>query len=284
MENTVSQPSNPLSKYFRQPAIYLRLPSNGQYWPAGSLDLPINGEIPVYPMTARDEITLRTPDALMSGAGVIEVIKSCCPSIVDPWKMPSIDVDTVLIAIRVASYGHDMEIDVNCPHCQTENNFSLDLRLLLNNTPQTDYTTPVETHNLKIKLKPQKFIDVNKTNTVNFEEERLVKALGNQELLEEERIRQVNVSMKKLLDLSIEAAANSTESIEVDGQLVTDSKFISDFYNNAEGAIIRDVQRRLMELSREADLAPQHTNCASCTKEFAVPIEFDYSNFFAVGS
>ena len=284
MENTAPQLSNPLSKYFRQPAIYLKLPSNGKYWPPGSLDLPINEEIPVYPMTARDEITLRTPDALMSGTGVVEVIKSCCPNIVDPWSMPSIDVDTTLIAIRVASYGHDMDLDVNCPHCQAENNFALDLRLLLANTPKPDYTNPVTTHNLKIILKPQKFTEINKTNTVNFEETRLVKAIGDQAIPEEERIRQVNESMKRLLDLSIEAATNSTESIEVDGQSVTDRKFIKDFYNNAEGSIIRDVQKRLVELSNEADLVPQRTNCTSCTKEFVVPIEFDYSNFFATGS
>ena len=55
---------NPLAKHFRQPAIYLQLPSGGKYWPDGSIDLPLNGQIPVYPMTTRDEISIRTPDAL----------------------------------------------------------------------------------------------------------------------------------------------------------------------------------------------------------------------------
>ncbi|MFZ9751439.1 MAG: hypothetical protein ACO3CN_04985, partial [Candidatus Nanopelagicales bacterium] len=56
--------TNPLARYFRKPAIYIRLPSNGEYWPTGSIEMPENRELPVYPMTAADEITYRTPDAL----------------------------------------------------------------------------------------------------------------------------------------------------------------------------------------------------------------------------
>ena len=57
-------PNNPLKQYFRQPAIYIRLPSQGKNYPEGSLNMPPTGELAVYPMTAIDEITYRTPDAL----------------------------------------------------------------------------------------------------------------------------------------------------------------------------------------------------------------------------
>ena len=67
---------NPLSGHFRQPAIYLKLPSRGHFYPDNGIDLPVTGDIPVYPMTVRDELTLKTPDALMNGVGVINVIKS----------------------------------------------------------------------------------------------------------------------------------------------------------------------------------------------------------------
>ena len=128
MENSTNIASaNPLSKYFRQPSIYLKLPSNGQFWPDGAVELPVTGEIPVYPLTARDEVTLRTPDALMNGSGVTDVIHSCCPSIKDAWKMPSVDVDAVLIGIRIASYGHSMDLDTNCPKCNEDNRHAVDL-------------------------------------------------------------------------------------------------------------------------------------------------------------
>ncbi len=70
----MTQTANPLRQFFRQPAIYLRLPSNGNFWPKDSIDFPANMELPVLPMTAIDEITYRTPDALFNGQAVVSVI------------------------------------------------------------------------------------------------------------------------------------------------------------------------------------------------------------------
>ena len=45
---------NPLSQFFRQPSIYIKLPSQGNYYPEGAIEMPQNGELPVLPMTAID--------------------------------------------------------------------------------------------------------------------------------------------------------------------------------------------------------------------------------------
>ena len=95
----MTQNPNPLQAWFRRAAIYMRLPSQGQYWPEGSLDMPTNGEFPVLPMTALDEITYRTPDALFNGQAVVDVVQSCLPNIRDAWLMPSTDLISVLISI-----------------------------------------------------------------------------------------------------------------------------------------------------------------------------------------
>ena len=58
--------TNPLQKYMRQPAIYIKLPSNGEYWAMNSLEMTVNNELPVYPMSTKDEIAINTPDALMN--------------------------------------------------------------------------------------------------------------------------------------------------------------------------------------------------------------------------
>jgi hypothetical protein len=123
--------NNPLRKYFRQPKVYLRLPSRGKYYAAGSLDMPESGEIPVYAMTAKDELILKTPDALLNGEATVEVIKSCIPNIRDPWKMPSIDSDAILIAIRLATYGEKLELSTKVPNTGEEREFQVDLRQLL---------------------------------------------------------------------------------------------------------------------------------------------------------
>jgi hypothetical protein len=287
MENTPNTTAaNPLSKYFRQPAIYMKLPSRGQYWPENSLDLPVTGEIPVFPMTAKDEVTLRTPDALMNGSGVIEVVHSCCPNIRDAWGMPSIDVDAVLIGIRIASYGHEMAVDTECPYCQAENNNAVDLRVILGGIAAPSYSDAFEVEGLKVRLKPQAYFGVNRQNAINFEEQRMLNAVQTtSELTEEEKIKQINESMERLIKLSIDTVVASTESIELpDGTIVKDSAFIGEFYNNANGQVVRSIQKRLAEINVEGAIKPQATACTSCTKEYTVPLEFDYASFFATGS
>ena len=91
--------SNPLKQFFRRPAVYLKLPSGGLGYPEGAINLPDNGEIPIYPMTAIDEITSRTPDSLFNGVAVVELIKSCVPDIKDPWSVTNVDLDPLLVAI-----------------------------------------------------------------------------------------------------------------------------------------------------------------------------------------
>ena len=139
----MTQSPNPLKAFFRQPAIYLKLPSNGSFWPEGSVEFPHNRELPVYPMTAVDEITYRTPDALFSGQSVIDVVQSCIPAIKNAWAMPYIDVNSILIGIRVASYGHAMEVSTVCTNCNHEDDFELDLRHVLNQMKTPDYTKKV---------------------------------------------------------------------------------------------------------------------------------------------
>ena len=50
--NQTSMEANPLKKYFRQPKVYITLPSKGKFYTDGTLNLPENGELPVYAMTA----------------------------------------------------------------------------------------------------------------------------------------------------------------------------------------------------------------------------------------
>ena len=124
-------PANPLKKYFRQPKIYLKLPSGGNFYPPGAIKMTESGEIPVYAMTAKDELTFKTPDALLNGEATVDVIKSCIPNIINPWAMPSIDSDAVLIAIRLATYGEKLELTTKVPGTGESKDFEIDLRILL---------------------------------------------------------------------------------------------------------------------------------------------------------
>ena len=58
---------NALNKYYRQPQIYIKLPSGGKWYGPDVLTPTETGELPVLPMTAKDELAFKTPDALING-------------------------------------------------------------------------------------------------------------------------------------------------------------------------------------------------------------------------
>jgi len=274
---------NPLSSYFRQPSVYIKLPSEGRYWKEDCLDLPINGEIPVFPMTARDEIVLRTPDALANGSGVVELIKSCCPNITDPWGMPGCDVDAVLIGIRIASYGQEMDFDSKCPHCSHDNTHAVDLTHMLDHIRLADYQTVLNIKKLKIKVKPQQYFSVNQTSRINFEEQQILRSITSIED-ENEKIEKFTEQLKRLVALNIQIVTDSTEYIETEhGQKVHSSEHIREFYENADNNIVKQVQNHLEKINKDAAIPKQNVECEECKKSYKVEITFDYANFFGKG-
>ena len=52
--------ANPLKKFYRQPKVYLDLPSRGKYYPDGGIEMTETGELPVFAMTAKDELAMKT--------------------------------------------------------------------------------------------------------------------------------------------------------------------------------------------------------------------------------
>jgi hypothetical protein len=142
-----------LDQYKRQPKIYIDLPMS-QYYPAGVLEDGQSVSLPVFGMTAADEITLKTPDALFNGEATKEVIKSCIPAIKDPGKMPSLDIDFCLIAIRIATYGPNLELTVTCPNCNTTSKFDLQLQTLLDQAAERTFDNTKEIEGLHFKFRP----------------------------------------------------------------------------------------------------------------------------------
>jgi hypothetical protein len=274
--------NNPLFKHFRQPAIYIKLPSNGQFYPDNGIDLPITGEIPVYPMTVKDELTLKTPDALMNGSGIVDVIKSCCPNIRDPWSIPSIDLDTIFIAVRLASYGPGMEISSICPHCKNKNEHLIDLRAVLDKIRQVDYSQPVEIDGLTFRFKPHPYKNINQNNIISFEEQRLINSvIQNDELSDEEKNRQFNESFNKLKEMNIHVVADNIRSIVTpEGVTVTDSAQISEFLEHVSRITYEQIKSAITRLNDQIKLAGMSLTCDECTKSYESNLEFDQANFF----
>lgn len=275
--------NNPLAKHFRQPIIYIKLPSAGQWYPEGTLDLPVTGEVPIYAMTAKDEITIKTPDALMNGSSTVQVIESCCPALRNAWKMPLVDLDPILIAIRLATYGKEMEFTAVCPHCNTPTEKVLDLSVMLGRINTVDWSEPVNVSELQIYLKPQTFEDFNKNNLLNFEEQQLLKVVADPNLSDSEKTEKFGEMFNKLIDTGINQVAKSILNITTnDGIVVTDAEYIKEYLNKCDKSVWDKIKNRLTEIQNSIDYNKIELECENdeCKKTFITPFVFEQSNFF----
>jgi hypothetical protein len=276
--------SNPLTKFFRTPAIYIGLPSGGRFWEQDAIDMPENGELPVFPMTNRDEITLRTPDALINGQGVVDVIQSCIPAIKDAWKMPSLDVDATLMAIRIASYGHNMDFEQTCPSCNHEDRYGMDLRHAMSGIKCPDYDHVADFGPIRIKFKPQNYAQVTKSNQAAFELQKMAQNVENG--TEEEQAAANAIQLEKFTKLNVDSMTGITDYIEsIDsGERINNPEFIAEFYENIDSGLFGKIQEALIELTKDSNVKPSKVACTNCGNEVELNILFDYSSFFARGS
>lgn len=276
--------SNPLAKHFRQPAIFLKLPSQGKYWKEGSIDLPVTGDLPVYPMTTKDEITLRTPDALLNGQGVVDVIQSCCPNIKNAWEMPNNEADPILIALRIASYGSTMSINTNCSHCNAENRYDVDLNQVLDTVRFPNFEQKLTQDGLTFKFKPQTYLTANKANLAAFEEQKLLEILLQQSTEDDKKLAEFNTRLQKLNELNVDLLAESVEYIQTEeGEKVVNTQFIKEFFDNANSATVKEVQKSINEINKQSQIPNMRVVCDSCEKDYEVSLEFNYSSFFGNG-
>jgi len=275
---------NPLARFFRQPAIYVRLPSGGKTWPAGSLDLPANGELPVYPMTAIDEITYRTPDALFNGEAVVSVIQSCVPSIKNAWDVPITDLDSILIAIRIASYGHEMDVDTQCPNCETETTFGVDLRRLLDGMITADYSQTLTVGDLTLSFKPLDYQQVTANSQQQFENQKRLQAMQAAEIPEESRLEQLNSMMKKIMEITVQAIAHSIAEIRTPNSIVTEPEYILEFLVNCERNTFNVIRDFAVSLREKSELQPLKMQCPNCQHQYDQAFTLDMARFFESAS
>jgi hypothetical protein len=277
------QASNPLSKYFRHPQIYLKLPGAGRHWPHDSLELPGTGELPVLAMTAKDELVVKTPDALLNGQATVDVIQSCCPSIKDAWATPLTDLDAILIAIRIATYGNEMDFVTVCPHCGSKNEHVADLGYLSSLIKCPDFDETIKVDGMEIFLKPITFKDFNESNMKTYEEQRIIAVVQNESMPEAEKIMRFHQLFKSVLDMTVRQVSSNVAAIKLDdGTVVENKDHIAEFFTKCDRPIWNAVKDKLKEFNDTSALRNIPIKCDNeeCEKDYTAPLVFELSSFF----
>jgi hypothetical protein len=284
----MSSTANPLSMYMRQPKIYIRLPSNGAFWPEDSLDISETGEYPVYSMTAKDELMLKVPDALMNGQAVVDVIQHCMPNIKNAWNTPNLDLDMILIAIRLATYGEMMTTPIKFGN-DLELEYQVDLRLimdsLMNQITWID-TVPVS-EELTVFVRPLTYRQISTAAIKTFETQKLMQMVNNKEITDDDKVKMFRESFKTLSDATLGTISDSISKIDSVHGSTEDPAHIKEFVENIDKDIFNGIQKHLESLRDINAIKPMilavtdEMRAKGVTGETVeVPITFDPSTFF----
>ena len=251
----------------RIPGETFRLPSHGLFYTNGELaDDVVNGEVHVFPLTAIDEITIKTPDKLLSGKAIEDVMLRCIPQIKKPMKLLSKDVDYLMMCLRLISYGDDMEL--NYTHtCEkaVQNTYTVNLRPLVAAAKAIDPTTVGTTFTVKlgdamvVKLRPPVFESVIGMYMTNFQ------ASNNSITLEE--------AQTKLLDVITDTV------ISVDG--ITNRDHIQEWIKAIPAGWLQQVSNALRMVGDWGPSTSVALTCKDCGQSMDVEIPLNPISFFS---
>jgi len=276
---------DPLAKYYRMPGVHVRLPTEGAFMPPGSVEFTMNDDIPVYPMRAADELLLKSPDSLMSGFAVEQLIKSCVPAIKAPRLISSPDLDVLLLAIRAATYGEMLTVSPVCPVCGKEGETHVNLSSIMATSKTIPPENPVRLSDEVIAyLRPYNMDNATRIGMASFEEARKVQA--TEEADEKTRTTQINESMQRIVGLSMDVLSACVLRVVVAEGEVSDPHSIHKFILNVSKAWIDKLNDKMDEINAMGIDKHYPVICAdlACSHEWKAEIEFNPSTFFASAS
>lgn len=288
MVSNMPQP-NPLAAFMRQPKIYISLPSGGEFYPPGSLIPTETGQFPVYSMTAKDELLLNVPDALMNGQAIVDVIQNCMPNIKNAWHVPNIDLDMILLAMRLATYGELMVTPVKV-NDDVEFDYQVDLRIVMDAlTSQISWDSIVPVNDeMTVYVKPLNYRQMTKTALQTFETQKIIQAVNDEKLSEDDRLQVFKDSFKKLSDVTVGMVADSIYRIDTAMGSTDNPAFIKEFIDNADKDVFNVIQKHIERYKEQNTIKPivvevtEDMRARGVTGEtIEIPLTFDPSTFFA---
>lgn len=277
----MTENTNPLADFYRNAKLYVALPSGTAYYTPDIIEMPEVGELPVFPMTAKDDLLTKNPDALLNGDAVIKLVKSCVPAIKKPAELLAPDMEAILIAIRQASSKSGaMDITRDCPECETENSATLDLAYALANSQEVKaFEEIVLSNGLVVVITPTNYLHTIQGAKAVIEQNRNFRNVDASN--SDEQLKALGDALEKLTALNYEVILNSIKSITIpDGETVTDSKLINDFVDNAEKEIGMELNDAVAKINNGGVQKEFDMECDNCGHKYVTPINYDPVGFF----
>jgi hypothetical protein len=276
--------TNPLNQYFRIPKLYVKLPSQYAFYTEHMVEHTATGEVAVYALTAMDQILLKTPDAVLNGETLLQIFRNCVPGIKDPGSLVEPDINTLMVAIRIATSGAQMEYHTQCPSCNTEHTFDVDLSHILESQQMIDPPSPVDLNGeLIIHVRPYNFRQRHQQLLQDVEQAQAVRMLeNNSEVSDTERSAQIAKLFRSMTERTFELLAQSVTSVTIvkTQDTVTNPDHIREFVQNLSKTQAEVIIEQIRTLNRTGIDTESRFTCTNCGHEWSQPLDFDPTSFF----
>lgn len=256
---------NPLSAYFRSMELATNLPSRGLFYSDDVVDMEPDGELDVFAMTAKDELLMKNPDALLNGTAVTALIKSCVPAVKKPEALLQTDVDALLVAIYGASNGN-IDISAKCPKCKAQCDGTIPATDILGTMKVLEkvYEFTYD-EGLVFTIQPCSYQTAIDAGITQFRSTQSLKALGEIEN-DEERLHALSESIANVAELEFRMIVDSVASIKLpDGQIVTDKAFIVEFFENAKKGVVQRIRDNIQDVNSLGINKEMTMMCEACS-------------------
>lgn len=276
--------TNPLNQYFRIPKLYVKLPSQNAFYPDQMVDYTATGEVAVYALTAMDQILLKTPDAVLNGETLLQIFRNCVPSVKSPGDLVEPDINTLMVAIRIATSGAQMEYQTQCPACNTEHTFDVDLTHILESQQMIESPTPVDLDGeLIIHVRPYNFRQRHQQLMQDVEHSQAVRMLDSDtQVSDADKSGQIAKLFRSMTERTFDLLAQSVTHVTIvkTQETVTDPQHIREFIKNISKTQAEVIIEQIRQLNRTGINTESRFTCTSCGHAWNQPLDFDPTSFF----
>lgn len=276
------------------PTVSVALPTLGRWYHEDVFEEgvdPTDLEVKAIGIVA--EQRYRDPYLLASGKALPYLIHQVCPSIIKPEELCDMDVEVILIATRLVSYGEEMMVPHKCAkeECDEENQIPLNLtEFIMRYSPMEDvseYEMTLMPMQHKVYLRPMPYrtsINVIKRSFMSeVKSEEFTGATPERLILEPELADSYASMLEDATLANIDAIEASIFCVETrSGKKVYASESIREWLETIPGKCVEEIGARMRDLSnRLRDIPLVKYKCGACGHENKFVLQMDPQRLFS---
>lgn len=277
---------NPLEPYFRKPQVYISLPSQGRWYKPQDITLTGDNELAIYGMTARDDVLLNTPDAMLNGEALRKVIANCVPDVHNINALVTPDLEAIFVGMKLASGDGTIEINRECPKCGHDCSWDLQCQPILDRQTLIEHQDGVVVvdQSLEIHVKPYDYQQRGIFIQREYQEERAIRQWdtlnpNSDDLVKAEVMAQ---AIDNISQITIKLVSASITHVKIlhSGEVVTNPEFIIEWLQSAPRAQAEAIIAAVDQLNKCGPNKNIDVECPSCNNTWQVTISYDPISFF----